>query len=140
MTDNTERIPQALRDRAAARTGGDAPPKRKPAASGARIIAAGVSVAAGIGLVGVMGAAAAGGPAAQPAAVPQPVQRIVVIEQAAVMPAVAQLPAPAPHWSHPAATRRPRLVTSRRRRTRGTPSGKMENIFIMYYSSHPLER
>lgn len=92
--DPVDRIPQALRDRAAARTGGDTPPKkakRKPAASGARILTAGISVAAGIGLVGAMAtSAAASNQPASPAVAP-PAQRVIIIEQ----PAATPVPAPA---------------------------------------------
>ena len=97
MTEHTdhERIPQALRDRAAARTAGGIAPvraKRKPAARSGRIVAAGASSAAGIGLVGVM-AAGAGGQAGGPALAVQPPRRVVVIERSAAAPAIAGLPA-----------------------------------------------
>lgn len=92
-----ERIPKALRDRAAARSlNGETakPSKRKAAASGARILAAGFSVAAGVGLVGAMAATAAAANQPQPTPVLPPVQRVVIIEQPASLPVVASLPAP----------------------------------------------
>lgn len=81
-----DRIPPELRHRtSAAATKGDRP-KRQNAASGARILTAGLSVAVGVGLVGVMAAstAAANQPASPP---PAPLaQRVIIIEQPAAVP------------------------------------------------------
>jgi hypothetical protein len=55
MSDQT---PEELRDRAAAMRPGNGDRKKKNNATGARIIAAGVSVAAGVGIIGVMAAGA----------------------------------------------------------------------------------
>ncbi|MGI9608619.1 MAG: hypothetical protein ACR2P0_20990 [Acidimicrobiales bacterium] len=85
-----DRIPQAVRERAAAaraaKSSNDAAPA-KPAsdATGAKIIAAGASVAAGIGLVGTMAvlAAAPSTPSVTPA--PAPATRVIVVQQPVVV-------------------------------------------------------
>lgn len=76
-----DRIPTEARRIAAARTGeapAGPPPRKRPAASGARILTAGASVAVGVALVGAMAsAAAAQGGAEAPAAT----EVRIVIEQ-----------------------------------------------------------
>lgn len=91
----TDRIPAELRERAAAAKATPNHDRKKNNATGARIIAAGVSVAAGVGMIGAM---AAGAAANQPAAAPpppKPTQRFIVIQQpvAAGTTAPVELPA-----------------------------------------------
>ena len=78
-----DRIPPELRTRTSAATSKSDRPKRQNAASGARILTAGLSVAIGVGLVGAMAASTAA--ANQPVTPPDApaVQRVIIIEQPA---------------------------------------------------------
>ena len=78
-----DRIPPELRTRTSAATSKSDRPKRQNAASGARILTAGLSVAVGVGLVGAMAASTAA--ANQPVTPPDApaVQRVIIIEQPA---------------------------------------------------------
>jgi hypothetical protein len=114
----TDRIPAEVLRRAAEQraqeTGNDhSPPKktaRKPAASGARILTAGMSVAAGIGLFGAMATSAAASNQPSPPVVAPTAQRVIIIEQHAATPVPAPVVLPdvpitnAPVASAPAAT------------------------------------
>jgi hypothetical protein len=114
----TDRIPaevlrRAAEQRAQETVNDHSPPKktaRKPAASGARILTAGMSVAAGIGLFGAMATSAAASNQPSPPVVAPTAQRVIIIEQPASTPVLAPTALPdvpitnAPVASAPAAT------------------------------------